>query len=79
MIQFKTMTDILTGNDLLESERYINVLDCYNIHKDKKYIVLNLYSSYNRNTALVLIFGNFDDYITIKGTIESLFININFN
>lgn len=74
----KTITNVFIGSELLASERYVNVIDLFNIENDKKYIILELYSSSEEHLTTVYIFDNKEDYYTIKGIIEDLFIHIGF-
>lgn len=75
----KTITNVFSSSELLESERYSDVINLFNIEKDKKYIILELYSSSEEHLTTVYIFDNKEDYYSIKGTIEDLYMHIHFN
>lgn len=75
----KTITRVFSGSELLESERYTNVIDLFDIEDDKRYIILELHSQSEEHLTTVYIFDNKEDYHLIKDTIECLFIHIHFN
>ena len=74
----KTITTVFSGFELLESERFLNVINLLNIENDKKYIVLQLHSQSEELKTKVYIFDNIEDYNLIKDTIDGLFINMHF-
>lgn len=74
----KTITTVFSGFELLESERFLHVINLLNIENDKKYIVLQLHSQSEELKTKVYIFDNIEDYNLIKDTIDGLFIHMHF-
>ena len=73
---FKIFSTNLIGSELIEQERYTNVLNLFDIELDRKYIILELHSNTNQE-PIVYIFNNVKEYIDVFETLSCLYLNIN--
>ena len=73
---FKIFSTNLKGSELIEQERYANILNLFDIELDIKYIILELHSNANHE-PIVYIFNNVKEYIDVFETLSCLYLNIN--
>ena len=73
---FKIFSTNLKGSELIEQERYANILNLFDIELDRKYIILELHSNANHE-PIVYIFNNVKEYIDVFETLSCLYLNIN--
>lgn len=73
---FKIFSTNLKGSELIEQERYANILNLFDIELDRKYIILELHSNTNQE-PIVYIFNNVKEYIDVLETLSCLHLNIN--
>ena len=73
---FKIFSTNLKGSELIEQERYANILNLFDIELDIKYIILELHSNTNQE-PIVYIFNNVKEYIDVFETLSCLYLNIN--